>query len=482
MPGWFSRAAARASRSTRSPPPFSSGIALTATSRSSFSSQPSQTTPKPPAPSRRSSRYRPRISRGPGAPGRASVGSEPPSGREPGSFVRLISGRFMSGSVFGPEGARPAPRSYSHATLAGALKAPGGESRFVSFLDEPDEPVRTRRRPPRGPSVDRQTLMARRGVAIVGVIVLVILFVLLLRGCPDARKENAMEDYADRSAELIRESKLEGDALFELLQSEGGTDQVVEIQNELNGYRVSSSERVDRARGLDVPDEVSDAHRYLLDVLELRRDGLAQTANAMRTALGDQDRREGTQEVTEAMQVFLASDAIDQIRFRPRLREALEEEELAMPRLPTDTFVPDVEWLDASFVADQVNALRSGTGGGDEAAAPGLHGNGIAAVALGGATLTPGAGATVTLTGDLAFEIQVQNQGEHTETDVNVIVSVGEGDDALELEEAIDTIAPGEIQTVTIPLTEPPPTGQNVPITVEVDPVPGEEYTVIFTG
>jgi hypothetical protein len=361
----------------------------------------------------------------------------------------------------------------------------------VSFLDEPDEPVRTRRRPPRGPSVDRQTLMARRAVAGVGVLILVILFVLLLRGCLDARKENAMEDYGDRSAELIRESKLEGDALFELLQSEGGTDQVVEIQNELNAYRVSSSERVDRARGLDVPDEVSDAHRYLLDVLELRRDAMAQTADAMRTALGDQDRREGTEDVTEAMQVFLSSDTIDQIRFRPQLREALEEEDLAMPELPRETFVPDVQWLDASFVADQVNALRSGTGGGgDEAAAPGLHGNGLAAVTLGGTTLTPGAGATVPLTGDLAFEIQVQNQGENTETDVNVVVTVGEGNDAIELEEAIDTIAVGEIQTVTIPLSEQPPTGQNVPITVEVEPVPGEEmtdnnvqeFTVIFTG
>jgi hypothetical protein len=332
--------------------------------------------------------------------------------------------------------------------------------------------------------------MARRAIAGVGILIVVILFVLLLRGCLDARKENAMEDYAERSAELMRESKLEGDELFDVLQSEGGTDQVVEIQNQLNGYRVSSSERVDRARGLDVPDEMEDANAYLLDVLEFRRDGLAQTADAMRTALGDQDRREGTQNVTEAMQVFLASDTIDQIRFRPRLREALEEEDLSIPAFPANPFVPDVEWLDAAFVADRVNALRSGTGGeGDEAAAPGLHGNGIAAVALGGTTLTAGASATVQLTNDLAFEIQVQNQGENTETDVNVVVSVGEGDDAIELEEAIDTIAVGEIQTVTIPLSEQPPTGQNVPITVEVEAVPGEEmtdnnvqeFTVIFT-
>lgn len=361
----------------------------------------------------------------------------------------------------------------------------------MSFLDEPDEPVRTRRRPPRGASVDRQTLMARRGIAGVGVLILVILFVLLLRGCLDARKESAMEDYADRSAELMRESKLEGDALFDLLQSEGGADQVVEIRNDLNAYRVSSSERVDRARDLDVPDEVADAHRYFLDVLELRRDGLALTADAMTTALGDQDRREGTQDVAFAMQVFLASDTIDMARFRPQLRAALEDEELSMPAFPRDEFVPDVQWLDPGFVADQVNALRSGTGGAaDEDAAPGLHGNGLAAVSLGGNTLTPGGtGTTVQLTGDLAFEVQVQNQGENTETDVNVVVSVGEGDDAIELEEPIDTIAVGEIQTVTIPLTEQPPTGQNVPITVEVEPVPGEEMTdnnvqefsVIFT-
>jgi hypothetical protein len=359
----------------------------------------------------------------------------------------------------------------------------------LSFLDEPDEPVRTRRRAPRGSSVDRQTLMARRTIAVVGGLIVLILLILGVRGCLDARKESAMEDYADSASELLRESKLEGDQLFELLQSEGGTEQVVDIQNALNGYRVQSSERVDRARGLDVPDEVSEAQRYLLDVLELRRDGLAQTADAMRTALGDQDRRQGTDDVTVAMQIFLASDTIDGIRFRPSLRDALEEEDLSVPAFPREPFVPDVEWLDAAFVADRVNALRSGAGAGDEAATPGLHGNGLAAVTLGGTTLTPGAGATVQLTGDLAFEIQVQNQGENTENDVNVVVTIGEGDDAIELEEPIDTIAVGEIQTVTIPLSEQPPTGQNVPITVEVAPVPGEEMTdnnvqefsVIFT-
>src|SRR5829696_6888311 len=90
--------------------------------------------------------------------------------------------------VFGFGRARPAPRSYSH-RRAHETRNPLGAIR-LSFLDEPDEPVRRpRRRPPRGPSTDRQTLMVRRTIAIGGAILAFILIVLLFRGCLDARKE-----------------------------------------------------------------------------------------------------------------------------------------------------------------------------------------------------------------------------------------------------------------------------------------------------
>jgi hypothetical protein len=139
----------------------------------------------------------------------------------------------------------------------------------------------------------------------------------------------------------------------------------------------------------------------------------------------------------------------------------------------------DVQWVQPSFVADQISALRSGEGGGsgDEAAAPGLHGNGLGTVTLGGVALTAGATTTVPLSGDLSFDVQVVNQGENNETDVNVKVTLGEGSDAIVAEDTIPEIAVGEAQNVTIPVTEDPPTGQNVPVTVEVDPVPGEDVT-----
>jgi hypothetical protein len=359
---------------------------------------------------------------------------------------------------------------------------------LLSFLDEPDEPARSRRRPPRGPSTDRQTLMLRRTIALAGGVIVLILFVLLVRGCLNARKENSIKNYSTDSAELLRESKEDGDQLFNLLEGKGGTNQATAIINQLNGYRTSSSNRVDRADALDVPGDLKGAQDELLEVLELRRDGFADITDALQVALGDQNRRQGSDDVAKQMQVFLASDIVDTQRFRPKLFDVLRSEDLSAPDLPRKGFVPDIQWLQPDFVADQVNALRTGTGGGGQAA-PGLHGNGVAGVALGGTALAPGGSASVQLTGDLSFQIQVQNQGENTETDVVVRVTVGDGGDADTQEETIPTIAPGELKTVTIPLSKQPPTGQNVPIKVEVKPVPGEQKTdnntfqssVIFT-
>ena len=197
----------------------------------------------------------------------------------------------------------------------------------------------------------------------------------------------------------------------------------------------------------------------LLDSLELRRDGLAAVANALPGALADEERRESTGDIAEMMQVFLASDVLLKYRYRPSLQQTLRDEDLegevTLPKQARLEFVPDVQWVDPDFVADQIAGLR-GTGGGatDETAAPGLHGNGLGTVTLGGVALVPGASATVPLSDDLSFEVQVVNQGENTETDVNVKVTVGEGNDATELEEAIPEIAVGEQQTVTIPLAE----------------------------
>ena len=328
--------------------------------------------------------------------------------------------------------------------------------------------------------------MVRRTIAIGGGLLLLILLVFGFKGCLDARKERAMEDYVRGANELTKLSQAESRQLFDILSAPSEGDQTVNRVNQANALRVDSATLSDRARDLDPPGELSDAHDYLVEALDLRRDALAEVADQLPGALADEERRNSTGRIAEMMRVFLASDVLLTARFEPSAKKALDSEDvnatIAKGSLP---FVQDVEWVSPDFVADQIAGIR-GTGGG---AAPGLHGNGLVSTALGGVTLTPGTPATVPLSEDLAFDIQVINQGDSTETDVQVQVTVGDGGDATKLEDTIPEIASGEQKPVTIPLTDNPPTGQNVPITVRVKPVPGEEvtdnneaeFTVIFT-
>jgi hypothetical protein len=325
-------------------------------------------------------------------------------------------------------------------------------------------------------------------VAAGAAVLVLILLVLGARGCLDARKERAFKDYVRDVGALAGESDQQSNALFTLLTRRGGNAEDAQIENTLNDFRNQSARLVDRARATDRPDELAAAHRFLVVTLEFRRDGIAKIAEELPTAIADQgDRRQGTQQIAASMQNFLASDVMYETRVATSVRSSLADEGIGGQTIPRSEFLPDIDWLQPSTVADRVRSL--GGSGERRAAAPGLHGNGIAGAALNGKALTEGTSVSTPLARDLKLAVQVANQGENTETDVIVKATIGRGGDALTGDATLDTIAAGETKPVQITITGEPATGQNVPVSVEVEPVPGEEktdnnratYTVIFT-
>jgi hypothetical protein len=329
--------------------------------------------------------------------------------------------------------------------------------------------------------------LVRRTIAAGAAILVFILLVVAFKGCLNARKERNMQDYVRNTNELVNLSKAESRRLFTILEAPSDQNQDIDRQNQANTLKIDSATLADRANDLDVPDQLSKAQDYFVESLELRRDALSVIAEELPKATAQEEQRQSTGRIAEMMRVFDASDVLMRSRFRVEEDDALKEENVAatLPSKGALTFLADLQWLQPDFVADQIGGI-SGTGG---SATPGLHGDGLGTVSLGGVALTPGASTTVQLSKDIAFDIQVVNQGDSTETDVGVTVTVGSGGDAIKLEETIPEIAAGELKTASIPLTSQPPTGQNVPITVNVKPVPGEEvtdnnkaeFTVIFT-
>ncbi len=329
--------------------------------------------------------------------------------------------------------------------------------------------------------------MVRRTIAAgVGILVFILL-VIAFKGCLNARKERNMEEYVRNSNELVALSKAESRRLFDILSAPSDQNQAVDRQNQANTLRTDSATLADRARNLDVPDQLSQAQDYFLESLELRRDALAIVADQLPGALAQEERRSSTARIAQMMQVFLGSDVLLKYRYLVVLKDSLDKENV-QAEVPTTnelTFVEDIQWLQPNYVADQISGIRGSSG----TATPGLHGDGLGAVSLGGVTLVAGTAPSVQLTKDTAFDIEVVNQGDSTETDVGVTVTVSSGADAIKLEETIPEIAAGEAKHVSIPLSSQPPTGQQVPITVNVKAVPGEEvtdnnkgeFTAIFT-
>ncbi len=374
----------------------------------------------------------------------------------------------------------------------------------MAFFDEGDEP-RTRVSRPgrtggarasgggRGRGLDDQTVRNRRIVAGLFAVVLLILLVVLVDGCLDRRAENALKDYNRDVVTIIKRSDEQVGAEFFGLLS-GGATSAVDLEQRVNQLRVEVERHVGDAEDLSVPGDMKPAHRNLLLTLDMRQAGLGKIAGEVRTALAQEQGDESAQaidQIAAQMQQFLASDVLYKARVLPLIQEELAEKEIGGQESQDTQFLPSLEWLDSTVVADRLGA----EGGGNTRArtgepAPGLHGHGLVSVTAGGVTLQPGETANRIPAGsNVAFEVTFANQGDNDESDVNVAVRIDGDGERISSRKRVDQTKAGTNAEISIPLDKAPPIGTPVTIEVEVGGVPGEEktdnnkqtYTAIFT-
>jgi len=220
--------------------------------------------------------------------------------------------------------------------------------------------------------------------------VILLLLVLGIKSCRDSARRDAFKNYVRDVAALVQGSDSESKSLFALLQRPGGQGQV-QLQNAINGYESDATQLVDRAKGTSHPDEVSTAQRYFVQVLELRRDGIAHIAQQLRTALSGQTGQDAVGRIATQMQLFLASDVLYSQRFLPNLDRPLKKEGLLdQVTVPRTRFLPDLQWVRPIVVARALRGLGAATGP-TGPITPGLHGTALLGVTArpGGQALSP---------------------------------------------------------------------------------------------
>jgi CARDB protein len=320
--------------------------------------------------------------------------------------------------------------------------------------------------------------MLRRGLALVGGLILLILIVLGVKGCLNARKERALTDYARNVTQIVEETDQTSKAFFGRL-SDPGSLSVTEFVNEVSADRSAMDNYASRVDGLDTPGDMSHAQEVLELVYELRSGAMAEIADRMSTALGDVGSEKAMTVIANQMRTLMASDVLYAQIVKPEIDNVLADNGIEGSDVPDSVFVPDgTQWLEE----EAISAALGSVSGASSSTTPGVHGLGLIGTSVNGTELV--ADSTTAVAGEetVEVEVEVQNQGESTESGVTVSVAFGGNP----VEQTISSIGAGETQGVAIPLT-PTPEG-TVTLEVEVHTVPGEQvsdnnkasYTVEF--
>jgi hypothetical protein len=323
-----------------------------------------------------------------------------------------------------------------------------------------------RRRPPRRP--ERQQIILRRALALGAGLLLLILIVLGVKGCLNARKHRALSDYARNATQIVEETKQTGKGFFEKLEDPGELS-VTEFVAEVNADRSAMDNYQSRIDGLDAPGDMGHAQQALELTYDLRGSAMTEIAEEIDTALADVGAEKATAVIARQMEKLLAADVIYGTVARPEINRVLADNGIEGDDVPESVFLPDeTKWLDEDTVS---TALGTISGGGGETS--GVHGLGLLGTGLNGTALVADANTAVQLGEETPeVEVEVQNQGEATENSVTVSVTESGG---ATVDQTISSVGAGEIQTVAIPLV-PAPTG-TATLEVEVQPVPGEQVT-----
>jgi hypothetical protein len=308
--------------------------------------------------------------------------------------------------------------------------------------------------------------MLRRALALVGALVLLIVLVLGVKGCLDARANRELSDYARNVAQIVEETQQTSKSFFGKLEDPGNLS-VTDFVDQVNADRSAIDTYAARIDDLGAPGDVSHAQANLELAYRLRANAMEEIASKMPTALGDAGAEKAMAGIAKQMQKLLAADVIYEQVVRPEVDSVLASNGISDSDLPESTFLADEKWLDESAVSDALGGISGASG----AATPGVHGTELAGVSVNGTELAEGAPVSVSGEENVEVEVSVQNQGESTESGVNVSVTA----EGKTTESEIDEIEVGEVGTVSILLT-PAPSGE-VTLEVEVEPVPGEQVT-----
>ena len=360
----------------------------------------------------------------------------------------------------------------------------------LAFLDDDElDPAPRRRGAPRAPALDQRQIFTRRVIALGAGVLVVILLLLAVRGCLNARKERGFENYASDLSSIVNETNQLSESFFTRLKTPPQRSSPLNLEAAIAADRGTAQTLLGRVEGLDAPDELSEAQADLVKAYELRADALTGISEAIPTALGQEGREEAVDQIVLDMRSLLAGDVLFGAA-TAEINEVFAAEEIAVEGqedgvVPASIFLPEPvsQWIED----DQLRLILS-TFAADVEAVSGVHGLELVSASIDRTPLIAGSENTVKLEEPLEIAAEVTNAGESDEVDVVVGAEISGPTGVIEGEGIITRIEPGQVGDAEITFEDSPPTDTPLTLEVTAQAVPGEElfdnntltYTVTF--
>ena len=305
-----------------------------------------------------------------------------------------------------------------------------------------------------------------------------ILIAVGVHSCQVSQRNSSLRNYSDNVASVIRASNQTGQQFFNVLSSGQGASNGTNLQSQIDEARLSAENQLNRAAGLDVPDEVKAAQTNVLLTLQMRRDGIAQIAQQIQPALQASTATDAVNQIAADMARFYGSDVVYKSYALPAIVGALHNAGIAVggtngEPVEGGQFLPDLNWLTPSFVATALHtSVSSGSTSGK--VKPGTHGHELNSVSVGGTQLQPGSTNTVPASPAPTFTLTFTNSGSNNET--NVVCKVSLSNSGPSGQTTVPQTQAGQQATCQVPLSSAPKAGSYT-LTATIAPVPGEKIT-----
>ena len=370
------------------------------------------------------------------------------------------------------------------------------------FFDEPEteeatERVRTpRRQTPRGPRRPVRPPsglipMLRLAGLIAFVILAVVLFVVLVRGCASDSKHARYDSYLSDTRKVAASSTAIGRQLNQALSATGIKES--QLEQKLKGLAAQQQQGVAQAQDFHPPGPLRVEQDRLVEVLSLRAAGLSRLADAFRQTATAKNASAAGQLIAAQARLLAASDVNWDYYFRePTQQELLRQNITDVGGVPDSEIFPNPDLASSQAMMSVWQRVHGAATGGNPG---GKHGSALGPVKAlpDGKVLVAGASASeneITASTDLAFQVSVENSGDFQEFNVGVTLTIQKSPKPIVLRKKIPVINAGETKTVTFTNIDINGLfGLPTTIKVDVEPVPGEgtttnnsaEYKVIFS-